>query len=358
MKIVQVFHYPGQGGAEKVAYLLAKEAIKDGQEVEFIFGEEGLFVKRVQKLGCKIHFLKMRSPFDLMATLKLYKLFKSIKPDVIHTHFLRENFLSIVAGRMCGIKAIFSSVHRIEPKSPIQKWFNRIYSHGLASFIAVSRVTEEYLKDEGIKPNKIKMIYNGIDLPNKTKRSLSRNIFTIGFVGRLASVKNVSLLVEAISIIKNKDIKVLIVGDGIEKESLETKVKKAHLTDKIEFVGHLENLSVVYGKIDALVCPSKRETFGLAPLEAMSYGVPVIASNIKGLTEVVKDEKNGLLFESENAEELAKKIDKLLNDLVLWEKLSMGAVKTAQAFTSEEMYRNTKRLYSSQLRPKKKQVIK
>lgn len=354
MKIVQVLYYPGQGGAERVVYLLAKEAIKDGQEVEFIFGKEGPLVERVQGLGCKIHFIKMRSPFDLRAIWNLYKLFKNIKPDVIHTHFLRENFLSIVAGRMCGIKAIFSSVHRIEPKTSIQRWFNRAYSHGLTSFIAVSNATEEYLLKEGIKQNKIKMIYNGIELPNKVTRATPSNTFTVGFVGRLAPVKNVSLLVGAVSIIKDKDINVLIVGDGSEKESLETQVKKAYLTDTIEFMGHLENLSGVYGKIDTLVCPSERETFGLAPLEAMSYGIPVIASNIDGLTEIVKDEENGLLFESGNVEELAKKIDKLLDDPVLWKKLSTNAFRSAQNFSSQKMYIETKKVYLEFLNSKGK----
>ena len=136
MKILEILYNPWEGGAEEVSYLLAKESLKDGQKVEFVFGKDGPFVQRVKDLGCPVHFVKMRSPFDPIAVWKLRSLFKEIKPDVVHTVFLRENFLSIIAAKISGVKGVFSTVHRVEPKTKIQAFFNRIYSKGLSSFIA------------------------------------------------------------------------------------------------------------------------------------------------------------------------------------------------------------------------------
>ena len=86
MKIMQIMYYPGQGGAEQYAYLLAKYAKKNGHETCFVFGQKGPFEERVKELGCEIYYLKMRSPFDPLAITGLSQLYQKWQPDIVQTH--------------------------------------------------------------------------------------------------------------------------------------------------------------------------------------------------------------------------------------------------------------------------------
>ncbi len=345
MKIVEILYNPWEGGAEEVSYLLAKEAIKDGQEVEFIFGQEGPFVQRVKDLGCRVHFVKMHSPFDPFAIWNLRKIFKEIKPDIVHTMFLRENFLAIVASKLTGIGRVVSTVHRIEPKTKTQAFFNRMYSRGLSAFIATSKVAEKYLTEEGIKKEKLKVVYNGIELPNIKNISKKSPVFTVGFVGRVSSVKNIPLLFEALKNVDKNNLEVMIVGDGPEREKLEEQAKGLKLEKVVSFKGYSKNPSVFYKEFDVFVLPSKIEVFPMALLEAMSYGVPAVASNVGGIPEIVKDGENGMLFTSGNVEELAEKLEKIRNEKHTKERLSENALKSVRQFSAEKMYKETKKIY-------------
>ena len=137
MRIMQIIYYPGQGGAEQYAYLLAKYAKENGHETCFVFGQKGPFVERVKQLGSKIFFLKMRSPFDPLAIIGLNKLYKQWNPEIVQTHFLRENFIAIAANKLTKVKGVFSTVHRLEPKTKTQATINKAYSNGLTKFIAL-----------------------------------------------------------------------------------------------------------------------------------------------------------------------------------------------------------------------------
>jgi glycosyltransferase involved in cell wall biosynthesis len=347
MKIVQMLYYPGQGGAEQVSYLLAKEAIKNDDEMIYVFSEDGPFVERVKSLGCPIYFVKMRSPFDIKAIVELVGLFKKIKPDIIHTSFLRENFLAIIAGRVSGVKGIFSSVHRIEPKTKIQAFFNKLYSNGLTKFIVTSRVAEKYLLNEGVNKGKIVLVYNGIELPpEKINPKTKKDKVSIGFIGRLSEEKNVSLLLKAISGLKDKDrVEVLIVGDGPERGRLEKESEELSVDKLVSFKGYSDNPSQYYKKIDVLVLPSKIEVFPMVVLEALSYEVVVVSSDVGGVSEVIVDKENGFLFESQDFEGLTEIITNIINNPDMVNKISKNALLSAKNFSSKIMYEKTRKLY-------------
>ncbi len=351
MKIVHVINYPGQGGMEKYAYLLAKYAINSGHSVEFVFGGEGPLVNQVNNIGCHVHMLKMRAPYDLVAVYNLVKLLKNLKPDVVHTHFMRENFLVIDASRFVKIPAIFSTVHRLEPKSSLQASVNQLYSKGLTKFIAVSPLAKEYLLNEGIKESKIITIPNGaeigeFDKNNIRKRySLTKKDIIFAYVGRFSEEKGHEILIRAFAKSHKANWKLLLVGDGELIESMKGLAQKLKISNKIIFTGAIENGYEAIAVANYYVQPSKIENMPISVVEAMLLGVPVLASNCSAHNWLLKNGEFGILFKNGNINSLIAGFSEIIGD-----KSTMNKAKNAQEyalshFTATKMWENTEKLY-------------
>jgi len=138
----------------------------------------------------------------------------------------------------------------------------------------------------------------------------------IAAIGRLAPEKGFDLLIDAIQILRNKGYPVFcdIIGDGSEKEKLLLKIRKLNLDDCVQLRGWLPEARKMLNEYDILVVPSRRESFGLVVLEAYEAGIPVVACNIPGLNEIIKDRETGLLFMAENTESLAQKIAEIITN--------------------------------------------
>ncbi|MDI9644802.1 MAG: glycosyltransferase family 4 protein [Candidatus Verstraetearchaeota archaeon] len=193
-----------------------------------------------------------------------------------------------------------------------------------------------YMRDEvqsnlGCPPDKISVIYNGYD-PKMAPLNSSpcrRDGKTVIFVGRLVYEKGPHLLVEAANLLRERDLRFLIVGDGAMRPYLEGLAKRLKVSDRVEFLGHVDDdrLLSVYKEASVMVIPSLYEPFGIVALEAMSLGVPVVVSNTGGLDEIIRDGYEGLKFQSGSAESLAEAISRLLDD----EKLRAIVVENAKA---------------------------
>ena len=356
MKIMQLLYYPGQGGAEQYAYLLAKGAISENNEVIFVFSEEGPLVKRVQKLGCRVIFVKMRSPFDPLAIKKLVKIFKEEKPDVVQTHFLRENFLAISATKFAPVGVIFSTVHRIEPKTEIQARFNKLYSSGLTKFIAASDLSKDYLVSEGVNRHKIVIIPNGAEIikfnKEKIKKELNiRNEVVFSYVGRFTAEKGHRILLKAFKSLNLKNAKLILVGDGELKNSIEKYVKRLGLENTVIFTGGRDRGYEIIGISDFYIQPSVIENMPISVVEAMLQKIPIIASGNEAHRLLLKEGSLGRLFKNKSDRDLTKEIKEALKDRKDSEKRAANAYKYAkERFTAEVMWTKTKTLYEHALK--------
>lgn len=155
-------------------------------------------------------------------------------------------------------------------------------------------------------------------------------------IGRLIPIKNISLLLRAAALVRDRSsipIQYLIVGDGVEAPSLKHEAERLQISSHVRFLGHLDDLSSCYRTMDALVLPSISEGSPMVVLEAMCFGVPVIASAVGGVPDIVDDGVTGLLFPSENVETLTEHLLRFANDASLRTQLgSQGRLRILNAF--------------------------
>ncbi len=355
MKIMQILHYPGQGGAEQYAYLLAKQALRDGNEVVFVFGQEGPLEQRIKKLGCPIYRVKMRAPYDAIAAKEIADLYKKEKPDIVQTHFMRENFLAVAASKLAPVGAIFQTVHRLEPKTFSQAKVNQIFSLGLTKFIAVSDLAKEYLEKEGIGRHKIVVIPNGAEIGKFNKEKIKKELGigkekVISYVGRFTAEKGHDILLKAFKELKPKKIKLILVGDGPDKSKYLKYVEKHELKNRVIFTGNRDNGYQVIGISDIYVQPSQIENMPISIIEAMLQKIPIVASANDAHKAMLKDGLHGKLFRNKSYKDLKVRLEQTLADETEAKEKAKEAYKfVKKRFTAEIMWTKTKRLYQNAL---------
>lgn len=261
--------------------------------------------------------------------------------DVIHAHYaVPQGFLGVLLKKLQR-KPLVTTVHgsdiTVLAKSALGRLLVKFVLRNSDRILAVS----EFLKSEvvklGVSEGKVRVIYSGVPVHQKPPVSSLKlpDGEIIAFVGGLVQQKGVDVLLRAYKLVSERrhGTALVIVGDGRERAGLEK--LDIELGTNAHFVGSMENIAPVLEKSAVLVLPSREEGFGLVLLEAMNVGVPVIASRVGGIPEIVRHGYNGILVEKENPEELADAILKVLNDGELRNSLVRNAKGSVKAFKWE-----------------------
>ena len=237
------------------------------------------------------------------------------------------------------------------------KWLKRIITALVERFLLMFTdrivVVSNALKDElvsqmGLDPAKIEVIYNGVvfrDVPKPEHTGIC-----VGTVARLAPQKGVEHFIHAAALVKKKyrSAKFVIVGDGPFRYWLETMAQQYGVKDCIEFTGFRPDPLSIAAGFDVFVMTSMRETFGMALVEAMSLGVPAVASNVGGIPEIVDGSTTGLLAEPGDPEDIAKKICLLLKDKELAAQIGQAGCESVRSrFTSDRMLDEIQHVYET-----------
>ena len=299
----------------------------------------GAIVPRIKEKKRRILLV----PFLFLALY--YNLLKKLPEyDIVHAHWLIpqgivQSFFKkpyIVTGHGGDVTSLNISIMKKAKARCIEK----------ASYVTVvSHFLEEKVQ-EIRKTDKIAVMPMGCDTSNFSSKHRVENLFGQGndkvvlFVGRLAEKKGVKYLIRAMS---NIDAKLVIVGKGPLEEELKSEAKKCG--GKVLFMGAKthEELRAIYASADVFVAPSvtagdgDREGFGLVMLEAMASGIPVVAFESGGISEVIKHEKNGLLCKEKDVQGLEQNILRILNEPVLYNKLVSEGQKTVQEYDYREV---------------------
>lgn len=282
--------------------------------------------------------------FRLFFILFWYKI--KHKTSVLYCLNLTEKLLATPLAFLLGYRVFWTEHLRLERwllANPFR--FLYVLNSRLARVIAVSRAVKKQLLELGIKPERAKVIYNGIDLKRiKHQESRIKNPkekIIIGAACRLSLEKGLDDLIRAFALVlkKYQNVELWIAGRGPEKKNLENQASSLKIRGKVKFLGWQKDIFDFLNKIDVFaLTPYRRESFGVAAAEAQATGIPVVGTDISGLSEVVEDGKTGFVLKARHPESIAAAILKLVGDLDLRQKMGeAGRTRVKKMFSLEKM---------------------
>ncbi|MFH1777510.1 MAG: glycosyltransferase family 4 protein [Candidatus Omnitrophota bacterium] len=338
----------------------------DNQVTDFIRKENINYVL-IPELVREIALLK-----DIKAFFKILNFIRKERFDIVHTHSSKAGMLGRWAAKLAGVKIIIHTPHG----HIFYGYFNYFLTQ---VFIFLEKITAKITdriitltkrgKEEHIKygiacADKLVPVYSGIEIEKfrnyqidkiKQKKILKADKKTaiIGTVSRLESVKGGVYFISALpEIIKTfPKLKVFIIGGGTEKENLERLTRKLGVAKNVVFMGECQDISWSVSTFDVFVLSSLNEGMGRCLLEAQALGVPVVATRVGGIPEVVKDGVTGFLVPPQNSEAIAEAVIKLLKDDFLREQMSRQARENIDyRFSVEAMVARIAGVYEEMIR--------
>lgn len=314
------------GGAEIVVKNLIFNLDQSKFNISFVSMRPLGTVGKEIKKKCPVFSLEASQKFNPILVFKLFKLIRQERPDILHCHLFHANLLGRIIGKIVKVPYIISTVHSDNFGGKLRYFLLKISDKLNNMTVVVSEnIKNDLLVKKITTPDKIKVIYNGVVLPEdnlsvediiklKEKLGLVGAYPIVLSVGRLNIIKGHIYLIRALKSLENKyeDLKLILVGDGPERLSLENEVKKIDLDSKVLFLGAVNNPGDYCKLADVFVLPSVNEGFGLAAVEAMSNKLLVVASNVGGIPEIIKDGENGFMSRPGNSEDLSLAITNAL----------------------------------------------
>jgi glycosyltransferase involved in cell wall biosynthesis len=305
--------------------------------------------------------LRRRSRIDFRSWRRLAAYIRREHVEVIHAHMFGSNVWGTVIGRLTGVPVIIAHEHsRSFEGEPLMRLLDReLIARYCDAFIAVSREDRRKMIElERIPAERIRVLANGIvpgtPTPGRDLRAelgLGRAPL-VGAVGGLRAVKSYDVLIRAAAHLRDRhpDLRVLIAGDGEERPRLEALIRELELTDVVVMLGAWLDIPDLLAALDVAVCASEREGSPLSVMEYMEAGLPIVATRVGGIPDLIDDGVHGLLVEPGNPEAMAAAIADLLNDRARASQLGMHArERRRREFDLDVMVRNVEALYTELL---------
>lgn len=350
IKLIEVIGDSALGGGPK--HILGLLSSLDREEYECtLICPKGYLNDEARKLSrLNVINLDFKSKYDLISAYSLHHLIDKIRgtandpfgPTIIHLHGPRAGFLGRIfkvhGAEYVYTEHIFDYGYRIS--NPInhylqKKLLSRL-NHKTDLIIAVSNSVKDYLVEHKMADSeRVTVIPNGILklISNKAKTEPDKNP-VIGAIGQLNERKGVSYLIEAMPKIIEKvpEARLEIIGEGVERARLVSITRKLKLEKQVKLLGRKTDVDKYLKEWDILAVPSLNEPFGIVALEGFSAGIPVIASSVGGLKDIIKDGENGKLIKPADSEAIAEAVTGVLTDNRKYEKYAKNGLKRAKEF--------------------------
>jgi len=361
------------GGAAKYVYDLSTN-LSGEFNVAIAAGGKGKFYKKIKETDLPYYqmnnFQKSINPFkDIFVFFEILSLLIQLKPEIIHTNSSKAGGIAGLAGWIYKIlsnkkiELIFTAhgwaINEDRPKCQIKliKLFSKITCLFYDKIICVSEYDRQIaIKNKITCEKKLITIHNGIDIKNinfLTKEEAQKKLIkktsplVIGTIAEWTSNKGLIYLLKAIKKIKDKEFDVILIGSGEnpDKEKMIKFIEKKNLKN-IHLIEFIPNAANYLKAFDIFVLPSIKEGLPYTIIEAMIAEIPIIATNVGGIPEMIDNEVNGILIEPKNSHKLAEKILYIINNPKKANELAKKAKEKAeQEFTLEKMIEKTKELY-------------
>ena len=360
MKILHITKHLNRGGITSYLLSLSIALSKRGHSV--IVASSGGELKKdflgnsIRHIDIPINTKKEISPSVLFSYAILNRMLSKEPVDLIHAHTRGAQVLATLLSRRFKIPLVTTCHGFFKPR-----WHRRIFPCWGNKVIAISsQVKNHLIRDFKVNSKDIYLIHNGVDLDKFKSYSqgeaqeLKKEIFlpegsiVVGTVARFSTVKGLDYLVKALPFIlkENDKVVLLLIGYGEEENKLKAIAKDLKIQDKVIFFKPTRDSYMYLSLIDIFVMPSIQEGLGLSILEAQAYKIPVVASRVGGIPDIIEDNVTGILIESKNVLSISQAVLRLINDKNLCAYIKDKAYeKLNHKFSTEKMVLDTERAY-------------
>lgn len=333
IKVIHVISDTNIGGAGTVLLTTLYNIDRSKFDVKVVLPAGSALIPRIDTLGFEHVCTKggADKSFDMAAVSEYMRIFKTEKPDIVHTH---AAFSARLAAFLSGVRVRIHTRHStfaprpMLTRFPLRNLCGFVNNTLSTAMIAVSESTKENLTDTGANPKKIEVIINGAEplrdvsdaeaAALRTSLGIAADDFVAGMSARLEEVKGHIYLIEAARILRErgvKNLRVLIIGTGATEQALRDKVKEYRLEDCVLFPGFVSDVAPYIRIMNVIVnCSFGTEATSMALLEAMSLAKPAIATDYGGNAYIIENGKNGYIIPQKSASNLAEAIQKLMDD--------------------------------------------
>jgi glycosyltransferase involved in cell wall biosynthesis len=292
-----------------------------GHHVEFLGFQGKPFVGQMRDLGFPVAEVRVRAKVDPFAILRMARIMRERRIDVVHTHLSTSSVNGTLAARLAKIPSV-ATVHGMSGKMSFV---------AATRLIAVSDQVKSHLMQQGMPANRIDVVYNGLETGDvdvnadevRTRLGLLDVGPILGTVSRVTAMKGIDTAIRTVAHLRPTfpNLRYLVVGDGDAQESCQTLAAELGVAENVIFYGYQKDVFAYLSAMDLFLFPSRKEAMGIALVEAMAVGLPTVATRVGGIPEVITPNV-GLLRASEDDEGLAEACRTLLNDLPT--RLEMG----------------------------------
>ncbi len=380
IKVLHIITRLDKGGSAENTFLTVKGLDKERYDVTLMSGpvQDPSQERRTQVEENGIPYIHIPVLFrninvisDAIALVKIRRFLAKTKFDVVHTHTSKAGLLGRFAARFAGVPVVVHTPHghvffgyfgplKTKIFILLEKLANRMTDRIVA---LTHREKADYISYRTCPEEKITVIHSGVELNKfqeytpstkaklKKEIGLPENSFVVGTAGRLVPVKGPEYLIETSRTIipKHPNTYFLFAGDGPLKEALHKKAKETGGEKNILFLGWRDDIAHILSIFDIFCLPSLNEGMGRVLVEAMALGIPIVASDVGGIPDLVTHGKNGFLVPPKNPAGLAKHIQILIEDEEKRKKMGEAGKKMAPGFSHDTMVKNIAELYEELL---------
>lgn len=370
VRILYVITKANFGGAQRYVYDLAKASRDSGREVAVAVGTEGLLAEklraahiRVIPIGLHQHRTFLGDLLSFGSLFSLIGIFREERPDVVHVNSAKAGGLGALAARLCGVPLIIFTAHGWEfnaPRNALSKigirffsWITMLLAHRT---IAVSEAVRRDVRYWPGVFRRIVVIYNGVDCPVLLSREDARAAlaprvigkYWVGMLSELNATKRVEDAIVAFSLLapKHPEAILVVLGKGGERTKLEDLIRDTHMQGHVSLIGFRDDATSLLKAFDLFLHTSLCEAMSFAILEAGCAALPVVATRVGGIPEIILDADHGILVPAREPEAVAEAIESLMGNPPLAAELGARLrARVLHSFSKAEMLRKTLALY-------------
>lgn len=369
MRVAHIIKVTRISGAERHLLVLLKGLRDKGVDARLVILVEPHnpmddMLSEAEAVAIPITRITIYRHYDVTLIWRLGKVLRDLRPDIVHTHLIHADLFGLITSKLVRIPKIIASRHNDDHfrYHPMLRRISQVMWWLTDGGIAISNAIRDFtMLIEGASSNKVEVVHYGLpycwiedeDIQHarqqiRAELNLGDDTIILGMVCRLVEQKGIGYALQAFQQIHKQfpDIHLIIAGEGELAELLQSKARLLGISGNVHWLGWRNDALTVIASMDIFLMPSLWEGFGLVLLEAMSRRIPIIASHVSAIPEVVDHQQTGILIAPQDVDALAKAITNLLQDRPLSKHMGLlGEDRLEQHFSVEKMVAGTLAVY-------------